>query len=176
MLRIIGRLAFPIYCFALTQGYRYTGNMKNYFGRLAFLMVISQIPYVLAFNTWTLNVIYTLFFAVLVLWLIDNTNWYVFLPVGMVLSCASEIGDYGIYGIVLVLLYKYTKGYQLLIGHMALNIISWSVFDWSYIQLFSVLGTIVIMNVDKIRTIKVNRVIYRGFYPIHLFVLFLFKI
>ena len=41
----IGRLAFPIFAFQLTEGYSYTKNLKKYFLRLFIFAIISQIPY-----------------------------------------------------------------------------------------------------------------------------------
>jgi hypothetical protein len=45
MLRVIGRLAFPIFCFLIAQGCRNTKNIWKYIARLGALALISEIPY-----------------------------------------------------------------------------------------------------------------------------------
>ncbi len=44
-MRIIGRLAFPIYAFCIAEGFRYTKNRKLYFLRVFLLGLVCQIVY-----------------------------------------------------------------------------------------------------------------------------------
>lgn len=45
LLRCVGRLSFPLYCFLLVQGYMHTRNVAAYGRRLALLAVLSEIPF-----------------------------------------------------------------------------------------------------------------------------------
>ena len=50
-MHIVGRIACPIFCFFIVQGYIYTNNFKKYFFRILLFAAISHIPYVItSFN------------------------------------------------------------------------------------------------------------------------------
>ena len=123
ILRMIGRLAFPLFAFCLTEGFVHTSNVYKYVARLAIFALISEIPFDLAcFNTpvdfSTQNVFFTLligFVGMMVIKKIKDDLWilklFAFIGacfVGNLIRC-----DYGWEGVALILAIYLTKNSKL---------------------------------------------------------------
>lgn len=176
--RIIGRFALPLYIYAMVIGYFRTRDAYRYLTRVGILAAISQIPYQLAFEVLEINVIATLFVCLLTLRLLD---WLKDKPIAGVAVTAAAIAlleafpfDYGAYALLLTLIFRYASPRYFVALHLLLNIASVFYKGW-VLQLFSLMATIWIVylpdlmkSMDKI---KIPRIVWRSFYPLHLTVI-----
>lgn len=76
ILRSVGRIAFPLYCFLLTEGFVHTENRRRYGRNLLAFALISELPWNFV-HTGTLlygtqNVFFTLFFGYCALCMIER--------------------------------------------------------------------------------------------------------
>ena len=73
ILRFFGRMAAPMMCFFIAEGFYHTSNLKKYMGRLLLMAVISHVPYNLLFRLPLLefwkgtDVMFSLFFGLVAL-------------------------------------------------------------------------------------------------------------
>ncbi|MGD9901122.1 MAG: TraX family protein [Spirochaetales bacterium] len=77
ILRIIGRLAFPIFAYALATGFIKTSNRKRYFLTILIFAFIAQIPYMFLtenanFNPLQFNILFLFAYAIIVLYVIEE--------------------------------------------------------------------------------------------------------
>ncbi|MCI8482576.1 MAG: hypothetical protein HFJ27_06000 [Clostridia bacterium] len=62
----IGRLAFPIFAFGISEGYAHTKSKKNYCLRLLMFGIISQVPFMLFTSMFEIGFSLNIFFTLLI--------------------------------------------------------------------------------------------------------------
>lgn len=110
-MRILGRIAFPIYVWCMIIGFRYTRSVPKYLLRIILVGIISQPLYMKALNhTWTQpNIFLTLALGLCALWGIREKKWYSQIWAPLVALCLATVlnADYEWKGILLfILLYS----------------------------------------------------------------------
>ena len=112
-LNVIGRIAFPLFCFQIVIGYKHTKNVNKYLLRLFIFGLISQIPFSLFTYSYLgridlLNVFFTLALGLLAIYILDVfPKKYKFLAIilNLVLMIIAEFAqtDYGWFGVCLII-------------------------------------------------------------------------
>ena len=110
-MRVIGRVAFPIFCFLIVEGFFHTHDVRRYMGRIGVFALISEIPYDLAFRGVPLeyahqNVFFTLTLGLILLWVLERCREQLLLCAGAfaVLCFLAQAlhMDYGAGGLLMV--------------------------------------------------------------------------
>ena len=107
-LRMLGRIAFPIYCWNLVVGFHFTRSVPKYLLRILVIGLLSQPLYAIAMNHAITkpNIFLTLLLGLLALWGIRENRWgsAVWAPF-LTICLATVLGaDYGWRGVVLIIL------------------------------------------------------------------------
>ena len=176
-MRIIGRMAFPIFAYLLVEGFVYTSNVKKYMMRLGAFALISEVAYDLAFFGVPLefthqNVFCSLFLGVLMLHLLVQMpeKWKQMLVLAVLFGVAYFLRvDYGYVGLMMILLYYALREERFfkLIAVAAVN-----VFFMGGVQSYAALAMIPIAFHNRKKGPGMKWLFY-VFYPAHLLILYL---
>ena len=121
IMRTVGRLAFPIFCYLIAEGFAHTRDSVKYAGRLLIFAVVSEIPFDMAmFRTWFYpgyqNVYVTLLLGLLAVMGIDRFRregslWKQALTAGLCCGAAWLLKcDYDAFGVFLIILFYLLHG------------------------------------------------------------------
>ena len=118
-MRILGRIAFPIYCWCLVVGLHYTRSVPKYLGRILLTFVLVQPLYaevmnhrvsspnlLISFYTARPNIFLTLFLALAAIWAIREKKYFSHLwapPLAVALATVLSV-DYGWKGVLFIML------------------------------------------------------------------------
>jgi len=121
-LNCIGRLAFPIFAFQLTEGFAHTKNLKKYFLRLLIFACLSQIPFMLFTSIFTqeiiINIIFVLLFGLLFMTVYDKYNKILGFVFGIILAVLANLlnFDYGWYSIAIIMIFHIFRRHKILMS------------------------------------------------------------
>lgn len=178
---IIGRWAFPIFCFLLVEGFCHTRSVTKYACRLGIFALLSEVPFDLAFYGtpffWGYqNVFFTLFIGLVVMlafrsvteklnvpFVLKLPMYALTLATGLVAAdlLCTDYGARGVLSIVALYIFRKIKWQQLLAGSVT--------FLWEFP---APLGFLPAAVYNGKRGLNMKYFFY-AFYPIHLFCLYL---
>lgn len=175
-LRCLGRIAFPIFCFLIVEGFFHTHDVRRYMGRLGVFALISEIPYDLAFRGVPLeyahqNVFFTLLIGIGMMILLErNREWpvkAVILLLAMWLAVLIR-SDYNFRGVLLIFVfYIFHESRWLAVTAGGL----WNFLYQGVIQKYGVLSVLPLALYNGERGRKMKYFFYI-FYPAHLLLLY----
>ncbi len=181
ILRGIGRLGFPLFCFLLVEGFMHTRNIRRYALRLLLFAFVSELPFNLAFTgrlfySGYQNVFFTLFIGLLTMWgcrlIEEKTHFHVVLQYGLGIFVVimgawfaellqTDYAGIGVLCIMALYLFKNNRYLQAVVGAVA--------FCW---EIPAPLAFLPVAFYNGRRGLKMKYFFYI-FYPVHLLVLYL---
>lgn len=103
VLRLIGRLSFPLFAWLLTEGDRHTRNFRQYLLRLVVLGALSQPIYQIALGGAYINILLTLALGLVTLRLSRRFERYYFMIWATAIIAAELLRlEYGAYGMAVI--------------------------------------------------------------------------
>ena len=107
-MRMLGRIAFPIYAWCMIVGFHYTRSVPKYLLRILITGLVSQPLYMLALNhTWRQpNIFLTLFLGLCALWGIREKKYLsqIWAPAAAMAAAILVGADYGWRGVLLFIM------------------------------------------------------------------------
>lgn len=200
-LQSVGTIAFPLFCFLLAEGFRYTRDKKRYIGLMFIFALISEIPFDIGFfseysqmeGTFPFylkyqNVFFTLFLGLLTLACLER------------LSCKSEIRtekiksvilqvicvavlalvaelircDYGMQGILYIAAFYVCRNHR--IYQVLLFLLAYMGATGNQPPLCTLLACLIILLYNGKRGKLKLKYFFYAFYPAHILVLYLIQI
>ncbi|MBM6614597.1 hypothetical protein JTF06_06810 [Desemzia sp. RIT804] len=155
MLRVIGRIAFPLFLYTTVLGAQRTRNFNRYLFQLVLFGIIS-IPVTLG----RINILFSL-----ALFALSMKDKRFFLPC----LIASYFVEYGIYGFLLgwaIYILVFENRYLGILAYFLLHIP-----ELGTIQIYAVLALIPILLPFRLHLIRVPKFLGYAYYPLHLAVI-----
>jgi hypothetical protein len=187
LLRILGRLAFPLFAYLVALGLNSTKKPKKYILTLFIFGSISQIPYFITFNIQPferLNIFFSLFFGALTIYYFKKKSFLAFVPVILSLLFNTE----GSFYVVLTILFMNLLLDDKKIGVLTLFALNLPFLFESAIQTniqVLALATLPIVLLHQAKRFKLEIIIldtsilytirkyfFYVYYPLHLIILF----
>lgn len=142
-IRIIGRIAFPLFCWGIVLGAMHSRNLMLYAGRLFLGAILSQGPYMLALNHqwYELNVMFTLGLGLLAIVGIKENRFYSawWAPLLALLLSSVFRMDYGWKGVLfIVFMYLCKDSKPAFIAMMVSFCMFWGNFSSDVSNLFGI--------------------------------------
>ena len=191
-MRLIGRMAFPLYAFLLVQGFMWTRDWSRYVVRVALFALISEIPFnlVLTGNLWysrAQNTMVTMLIGLICMRILETLEkkfwesdfstrflgavlalWSVVVSMVAAEMLHADYGALGILWIVVLFVFRYRPAELVVAGCLAAVLI----YGFGFEVLFAWIAFFFISRYNGERGRKLGLTPY-VFYPVHLLAVWL---
>ncbi|WP_058260595.1 TraX family protein [Fenollaria timonensis] len=174
---VIGRIAFPLFCFFIVQGFMHTRNRMKYALRLLIFAFISEVPFDLVssnviFDPNYQNVFFTLFLGLAALIIIEKFANQPLIRIIGTIACIIVAkylrSDYDMFGVMLIILMyfvRFNKFQNLMVG------MSTRYFYGFYYQM-TAFALMYLYNGERGKGLKY---FFYAFYPVHLLLIYFLR-
>ena len=189
-LRIIGRLAFPIFAYMIAEGCQYTRNRKKYLLTLAVMAALFQIVYFVAMDSVYQGIFVTFTLSVILIFVFDRARErrtvasallaggvmaaviFVCTVLPRLWSSSDFAVDYGIWGVLLpgAVYFERKRSGKLLMTALLLSALA---LEWGGTQWFALLALIPLACYNGQRGKYKMKNLFYIYYPAHLVVIWL---
>ena len=180
-LHVVGRLAFPLYCFLLAEGFAHTRSVPRYAMRLALFALLSEIPFDLltqrtVWGPGKQNVFFTLLLGLLAVACLErwNAQPYLALPAAALCGLGAHLlhTDYGWFGVLLVVALYACRCNRLLQGVVCtLLCVGNALLKGSPVSAYAALASLLLLCYNGERGKGGPQYFFYAFYPCHLLLL-----
>ena len=183
-LRSIGRIAFPLFAFLLTEGLIHTHSKAKYCRNLFIMALLSEMPFDLAFHgavfdPGSQNTLFTLTIGLLTIWVISvieekSQKQYLRILLTLLITAAGCFAawrihsDYEFYGILAIVLMFVLRTHRMTAAFLACAVLTLI----GPAESFCFFSLVPILNYNGSRGLRLKYTFYL-FYPLHLLLLYL---
>lgn len=200
-LNYIGRIAFPIFAYQISEGYIHTHNLKKYFIKLGIFALISQIPFMLFISSFSkgfhLNIFFTLLLGLTSITIYEKLNQvkcttnstHIILQIlgiciAFVISALASFTkcDYGYFGVLIIFFFYFFRNKRFLMNttfiilaimHYGENMLFSSMSNtYLWLTVFTIVPLFFI-NLYNHKKGKDTKYFLYIFYPLHLLIFYI---
>ncbi len=198
IMHVIGRLTIPIMCFFIAEGFRRTGDLRRYFGRLAVFYVASIVPFYLFFRAeygYRQNILLDHLTSLLILTVLERKSlqkWQKVVLLTLIFAISMVICGWPITPALFTLAFYYGRTFKekakwfiwINVATVAFTsifsqinqVLGFAAYDWTWYNRVYLLGFMLALpllscyNREKGRLLLGNHLLY-WIYPVHLLIL-----
>ena len=184
-MRLVGRMSFPLFAYALVEGFRHTSNVERYANRLLLFAVAWQLPYTFFYlkgvvpDHEPVNFLFLLFLGVVMLDSVNKRCWRRACLVTLLAFLLDVSGfpiSYGAYGLLMIAAMHFFYGRFALLSVILLGVCASAIVSgfWPVSQILAPLSVVLMAKPYSISWLP--RYFFYAAYPAHLLIILGFRL